>query len=101
MKTVQETVEQMKGEILVDMNLKLVPKTVGSFSELHNYVDANEYGGFCVDVQHEKMIAHFGGLDDGGMPQGMLDYINECQADVDLWLKNRRVLISVFNATKA
>jgi hypothetical protein len=36
---------RMQGEILEDIRRGVVPDTVGSFSELHDYVDANGYGG--------------------------------------------------------
>jgi hypothetical protein len=37
---------RMCREILADIRNGIVPETVRSFSELHNYVDANAYGGF-------------------------------------------------------
>jgi hypothetical protein len=36
---------RMKTEILDDVQKGIVPVTVASFSELHDYVDANVYGG--------------------------------------------------------
>jgi hypothetical protein len=48
----QETIARMKSEILADIVAGTVPASVSSFSELHDYVDANEYGGFCDD-DHE------------------------------------------------
>lgn len=44
------TIARMKREILVDIEDGLVPTTVRSFSELHDHVDANEYGGLCSDA---------------------------------------------------
>lgn len=38
-------VERAKVEILADIRAGIVPTTVTSFSDLHDYVDANEYGG--------------------------------------------------------
>jgi hypothetical protein len=35
----------MQNEIAADMKSGIVPETVASFSELHDYVDANCYGG--------------------------------------------------------
>ena len=43
-------IERSKAEILEDMSNGIVPTTVSSFSELHDYVDANEYGGLCSDA---------------------------------------------------
>lgn len=87
--TIDVTVTKMKAEILADMENKIVHPEVGSFSGLHDYVDANCYGGFCDDDLNSALIDFF---DEGdwseGMPQGMLDYINECQGQIDLWLKS-------------
>lgn len=44
--------DQMKAEILADIESGRVPPTVSTFSELHDYVDANEYGGMCDPTQH-------------------------------------------------
>lgn len=38
-----------KQEIAGDVAAGVVPATVATFSELHDYVDANEYGGLCDD----------------------------------------------------
>lgn len=90
MKTKEEIVEQMKAEILEDMEAGLVPTNVKSFSELHDHRDANCYGGFCEDEFADALIDHFGGRDEHeGMPQGMLDLINACQNEIDVWLKER------------
>ena len=66
-----------------------VPRTVGSFAELHDYVDANCLGGLCDDEVYEGLITYFGGPDEhGGIPDGMLDFINMCQANIDLIIKS-------------
>lgn len=36
-----------KREIRADIKNHIVPETVTRFAELHDYVDANEYGGLC------------------------------------------------------
>lgn len=76
--TVPALVDRMKAEILVDLASARVPVTVRSFSDLHDYVDANEYGGLCTeacpfqpDSQHDT------------------DIVNKAQGIVDLWLKTR------------
>jgi hypothetical protein len=43
--TSRELAERMKADIVADVKAGIVPATVASFSELHNYVDANCYGG--------------------------------------------------------
>jgi len=97
MKNKEQIVKQMKTEILQDMAEGLVPTTVKAFSELHDYRDANCYGGFCDDEFADALIEHFGGRDEHeGMPQGMLDLINECQNEIDIWLRlNTAIKINV------
>jgi hypothetical protein len=43
--TPEELAERMKAEILYDISAGVVPRSVKTFSELHDYVDANCYGG--------------------------------------------------------
>lgn len=82
-----EKVEAMKGEILLDVLAGKVPKEVKSFSELHNFVDANEYGGFCEDGMQSAMIEHFGGRDENeGMPDDMMHYLNSAQNMIHQWI---------------
>ena len=53
--TIEQATEQAKAEILADVAAGTVPQACASFSELHDYVDANGYGGafeempFCAD----------------------------------------------------
>ena len=68
--------ERMKQEILADIAAGRVPTTVASFSELHNYVDANEYGGACE--------GDFDGSDE------VVAFWNRLQNEVDAWLKAGR-----------
>lgn len=83
-------IEQMKTEIVEDMGSGRVPHSVRSFSELHDFVDANCYGGFCDDKHCDSLIERFGGRDEHeGMPQGLLDLIDAAQDAVDQWLKAR------------
>jgi hypothetical protein len=44
-KAVAVVVEVAKAEILADVARGVVPADVPSFAELHDHVDANEYGG--------------------------------------------------------
>ena len=88
-KSLEETIEQMKQEILQDVRSGRVPVTVESFNVLHDYVDANCYGGFCEDVFADALIDHFGGRDEHeGMPDGMLKYINDAQNSIHSWIAN-------------
>lgn len=42
-------VQDVLNEIEDDMMTGTVPRDVASFGDLHDYVDANCYGGFCDD----------------------------------------------------
>lgn len=87
--TLYESVERMKQEIIKDVKTGQVPDDCPTFSALHDHVDANEYGGFCEDGMMAAMIEHFGGRDENeGMPDKMMDYLNEAQNTIDLWLKD-------------
>lgn len=82
------TVERMKREVKEDVAAGRVPADVGSFSELHDHVDANEYGGFCEDELADAWIEHFGGRDaDEGMPDAFIAFMNDAQNAVDAWIK--------------
>ena len=69
----EEIVARARQEILDDIRQGVVPATVTSFSDLHAYVDANEYGG-VVDLVDQ-------------LPVEVLD---EIQNAIDAWLKSRR-----------
>ena len=90
--TLNESIERMKQEILEDIKAGRVPADCPSFSTLHDYVDANCYGGFCEDDVMQVLIEHFGGRDENeGMPDDLMDYLNAAQNAIDLWLKNNGV----------
>lgn len=85
--SLDETIRRMKAEILSDVQSGRVSKNVKSFSELHNFVDANEYGGFCEDGMLSAMIEHFGGRDENeGMPDDMMHYLNSAQDMIHQWI---------------
>ena len=89
--TIEQTIRRMKDEVEEDIETGRVPPTVKRFSELHDYVDANAYGGFCEDGFADAMVEHFGGRDEhDGMPDAMLHYINEAQSAIDTWLQAGR-----------
>ncbi len=69
-------VERCKTEIRADIAAGRVPADVPSFSALHAYVDANEYGGACegeFDPSDEACA-----------------FWNRVQGEVDAWLKAGR-----------
>lgn len=62
-----------KEEILDDITKCLVPADIKSFDELHEYVDANEYGMSVYEFDtFEKCIETF----------------NQVHAKLDAWIKN-------------
>lgn len=67
------TIERAKQEILKDVRAGHVPDSCQSFSELHDHVDANGYGG-AFEV----------GFDEG---QEFCEFWNQVQDAVDQWIK--------------
>lgn len=87
-RTLDESIERMKQEIIEDNKIGRVPADCPSFSALHDYVDANCYGGFCEDDVMQALTDHFGGLDeDEGMPDALIGYLNDAQNSIDRWIK--------------
>ncbi|MDP4028388.1 MAG: hypothetical protein Q8P42_05410 [Gallionella sp.] len=86
--TLDESIEAMKKEIIEDVKSGRVPADCPSFSALHDYVDANCYGGFCEDDVMQALLEHYGGRDENeGMPDELMDYFNEAQNSIDRWIK--------------
>jgi hypothetical protein len=72
--TFRDLVARMKEEINSDIASGIVPASVGTFAELHDYVDANEYGGATED----------------GSPLQSATLHNRCTNAVDAWLRAGR-----------
>ena len=86
--TLDESIENIKQEILEDVKSGRVPADCPSFSALHDFVDANCYGGFCEDDVMQALLNHYGGRDENeGMPDELMDYFNEAQNSIDRWIK--------------
>ena len=86
--TLDESIERMKQEIIEDIKTGRVPVECPSFSALHDYVDANCYGGFCEDDVMQALTVHFGGINkDKGMPDALIGYLNDAQNSIDRWIK--------------
>ena len=89
---IEYAIERSKMEILEDMSSGIVPTTVSSFSELHDHVDANEYGGLCesgtwwciADDATDKELEENDGFYIRHFDEG-----NAVQDAVDAWLKER------------
>jgi len=76
-----ERLARVKREILTDVINGVVPPTVKSFSELHDYVDANCYGGLCDELGPLSR----GHPVDGR--RGWVEPINRLQDAVDKWIR--------------
>jgi hypothetical protein len=71
-------VGRMQREILTDIRSGRVPATVADYSELHDYVDANEYGGAC---ETDPDVVFDGFTDE------QVTFWNAAQGIVDKWLR--------------
>lgn len=80
-----DTVNFAKAEILTDIKNGVVPNTVASFSELHDYVDANEYGGFT---------------DNRYRPSKGMVFENKVQNELDKWIKNGGIKLKAKHGLK-
>lgn len=85
--TLAERIALAKKEILADVKAGIVPRSVPDFSTLHNYVDANGYGGWFRD--EDKKWAYRSGSD-VPMANAMTDVI-------ETWIKQG----GLRNGTKA
>ena len=74
-------VECAKDEIRLDVRKGVIPKGVKSFSELHDHVDANEYGGsgflYCLFDPDDIVV-----------DQQHVEIVNDIQDAVDKWIKD-------------
>lgn len=87
--TLDESIDRMKLEIFQDIKSGVLPANCPSFSALHDYVDANCYGGFCEDDVMQSLITHFGdSIKKEGMPGPLMDYLNDAQNAIDRWIKD-------------
>jgi hypothetical protein len=75
MNQLAERTARAKREVLADVAEGFVPAAVKTFSELHNYVDANCYGGACeVDAPD---------VDD--------EIWNTLQDAIDVWIRSGKM----------
>jgi hypothetical protein len=75
-----------KHMIMNDVMLGHVHPTVTMFEVLHDYVDANAYGGFCDDT-HPVWKPPYANAD-GGMNERGMAVTNAVQNAVHLWLRH-------------
>lgn len=79
--TREERIARAKREILADVENGTVPRTVATFSDLHDYVDANGYGGFFDEG--DILEDHAGDLDG----DELVDEANAVHDEIDTWIK--------------
>ncbi len=73
-----EAVSRCKREILEDIASGQVPCEVKDFAQLHDFVDANEYGGACEQLpETEAGLSEF------------FDFWNRVMDEVDVWMKSK------------
>lgn len=72
-------IERMKREILDDIDSGFVPSTVASFGDLHDYLDANGYGGMFELGGYDGLCAALG-ID------AAIAHVNSAQTAVSEWL---------------
>jgi hypothetical protein len=88
MMTPSELAEKMKAEILADVENGIVPASVVSFSELHDYVDANLYGG--TEALLEELDAEVPDTDEGHSAAlaALCSLANPAMDAVDKWIRS-------------
>lgn len=90
--TVQETAERIKAEVLADLGVAVssrgdvMPTTVSSFAELHDYVDANTYGGMCSGL-YDLLCSD---VNDVAANDAWMSHCDEAIDIVDAWLRAGR-----------
>ena len=81
--SLEQTIERSKSEILRDVADGTIPATCASYSQLHDYVDANGYGGaFEHDFDNEET-----------------DFWNAVQDAVDAWIKAGGIMMEGCHVT--
>jgi hypothetical protein len=88
-------IDRAKAEVMHDIDNGIVPKTVRSFSALHDHVDANEYGGFCEADMAARLDKHFripseGDSEQTVVTEGLTRFMNAVQNAVGMWLASGR-----------
>lgn len=74
--TIDAIVVQMKVEITDDIAAGIVPEAVATFSELHNFVDANTYA-----LDHVATLAK---------SRDWIEFVNDASYQIDVWLRAHR-----------
>ena len=84
---IEYAIGRIQTEIIDDVIHGPGPKTIMAFSDLHDYVDANEYGGFSDSVNNAYWWPEGGCTTRKGYQVSMrLDEIAAVQDSIDVWL---------------
>ncbi len=87
--TIAETIARAKQEIIEDVNAGYVPFDVKSFAQLHDFRDANYYGGAFESPWDEVDTCS----DD------FINYWNAVQNALDAWIKSGELARAVAEQT--
>lgn len=87
--TLTQTVERIKNDITADILDGTLPADVADFSTLHDYVDANCYGGMCDDGFSDR----FGDGDEGN--DAWMRHCDAAQEAIHQWLVAGRPGVTV------
>lgn len=100
MVTSEEIADRAKREILDDVAAGVVPATVADFSELHQYVDANCYGG--TEALLDKAHGECPDTDDGHAEawNSFCTLVNPAFDAVDAWIKSGGIAVGMAVQTK-
>jgi len=82
----QDRIALAKSSIVALIAAGTIPATVANFSELHDYIDANELGALCDESTWPAMAEDEDGNAD---PEDHAAWLDECAAvqdAVDAWL---------------
>lgn len=81
---VKDAIELGKREIQLEIAIGRIPPTVVEFAELHNYVDANCFGGLCDDERLDALVDRE--TNEGS--EVFCEIANQVQAALDAWLRH-------------
>lgn len=90
LRLLREAFDKARDEINADIATGTVPETVATFAELHDYVDANEYGGLTEMNTYEMGSSGPHIITEDASGQHWADFGNDLQGALDRWIKAGR-----------
>ena len=98
--TSNEIAERMKREILDDVSAGTVPANIVGYADLHQYVDANCYGGTeaLFDAAHDAAAD----TEEGHTAawNSFCDLVNPAIETVDAWIKSGGIAAAIAQRAK-